>query len=86
MAIQDQFVLQLEENAEIHALLKRSKHDDISDLAEAEVTRFVSRAEAAIQRVAGRPSPYVDQSDRVFKQGGYTGYSLFRGDLAIPPV
>jgi hypothetical protein len=24
--------------------------------------------------VAGRPSPYADQSDRVFKAGGYTGY------------
>lgn len=75
MTIQDQLVSQLEQVlAEFDALLKRSKHDDISDLPEAEVTRFVSRAEAAIQRVAGRPSPYVDQSDRVFKQGGYTGY------------
>jgi hypothetical protein len=74
MTIQDQLVSQLDEVlAEFAALLKRSQYDDISDLPEAEVTKFVSRAEAAIQRVAGRPSPYADQSDRVFKQGGYTG-------------
>jgi hypothetical protein len=39
-----------------------------------EVTRFVTRARAAIDRVAGRPSPYVDQCDRIFKEGGYSGY------------
>ena len=48
-------------------------HDDASDLPKAEVERFVSRAEAAIYRVAGRPSPYADQSERVFKNGGYPG-------------
>lgn len=75
MTIQDQFVSQLDEIlAEFEALLKRSKYDDVSDLPEAEVGRFVSWAEAVIHRVAGRPSAYVDQSDRVFKQGGYTGY------------
>ncbi len=75
MGIQDQLVAQLDDIlGEFATLLKRSKYDDISDLPEAEVTRFVSRAEAAINRVAGRPSPYADQSDRVFKAGGYTGY------------
>ena len=75
MGIQEELVAQLDDLlGEFGALLKRSKYDDASDLPEAEVGRFVSRAEAAIHRVAGRPSPYADQSDRVFKAGGYTGF------------
>jgi hypothetical protein len=75
MGVQDELLAQLDDVlAEFGALLKRSKHDDISDLPEVEVTRFVTRARAAIDRVAGRPSPYVDQCDRIFKEGGYSGY------------
>lgn len=74
MAIQEDLIAQLDDVlGEFAALLKRSKYDDASDLPEAEVGRFVSRAEAAIHRVAGRPSPYADQSERVFKTGGYAG-------------
>ena len=75
MGIQDQLLAELDDLlGEFAALRKRSQHDDISDLPEAEVMRFVSRAEAAIIRVAGRPSVYAEQSARVFKEGGYTGY------------
>jgi hypothetical protein len=75
MGIQEELIAQLDDVlGEFTALLKRSKYDDASDLPEAEVGRFVSRAEAVIHRVAGRPSPYADQSERVFKTGGYTGF------------
>ena len=74
MGIQEEVVAQVDDVlGEYATLLRRSKYDDVSDLPEAEVGRFVSRAEAVIHRVAGRPSPYANQSDRVFKTGGYTG-------------
>lgn len=75
MGIDAQFVVQIDDLLnEFAGLLQRSKYDDASDLPEVEVGRFVSRAEAAIHRIAGRPSLYAEQSDRVFKVGGYTGY------------
>lgn len=75
MGIEEQLLGQIDDLLnEFADLLKRSKYDDASDLPEVEVGRFVSRAEAAIHRVAGRPSPYAEQSERVFKAGGYTGY------------
>lgn len=75
MGVQDELLAQLDDVLnEFSALLKRSKYDDISDLPEAEVTRFVTRARAAIHRVGGQPSPYVDQCDEVFKAGGYSGF------------
>ena len=75
METQDRLIAQLDDViAEFSTLRKRSKYDDVSDLPEMEVTTFVSRAEAAIIRVAGRPSSYAEQSDRVFKAGGYPGH------------
>lgn len=75
MGIQEELISQLDDVlAEWSALVKRSKYDDASDLPEAEVGQFVSRAEAAIHRIAGTPSPYADQAGRVFKTKAYTGY------------
>ena len=73
--IQEQLVAQLDDVlGEFAGLPKRSKYDDISDLPEAEVTRFAGRAEAAIHRIAGRPSSYSEQADRIVKAGGYSGF------------
>lgn len=74
MGIEEQLVEQIDDVLnEFAGLLGRSKYDDVSDQPEADVGRFVSRAEAAIHRVAGRPSAYADQCERVVKAGGYTG-------------
>ena len=75
MGIQDEIVAQLDDLLkESETLSRRSKHDDFSDLPEQEVSRSASRVEAAIHRVAGRPSNHVDQTDRVLKAGGYAGF------------
>src|SRR5438046_1720378 len=75
MPVDDRFIAQLDELIqEFSALRKRSQYDDISDLPEGEVVRFVTRARAAIHRVAGKPSVYFDQCEEIIKHGGYTGY------------
>ena len=75
MGIQEDFLAQLDGLlVEFEGMIRNSKYDDASDLPDEEVGRFVSRAEAAIQRIAGRPSTYADQSDRVFKAGGFPGF------------
>jgi len=75
MAIQDQFLAQLDEVlAEFTELRCRSDYDGMSDLPEAEVMCFASRAEAAIVRIGGRPSAYADQADRVVKANDYIGF------------
>jgi len=71
----ESFLTQLDEVLqEFAALRKRSQHDDISDLPVGEVVRFVTRARAAIHRVAGKPSVYVEQCEEIMKRGGYPGY------------
>lgn len=71
----DRVIAQLDELIqEFSSLRKRSQYDDISDLPEGEVVRFVTRARAAIHRVAGKPSVYVDQCEEIMKHGGYSGY------------
>ena len=73
--VQDQLIAQLDDVlAEFGSLRKRSNYDDVSDIPEAEVVQFVTRARAAIERVAGRPSPYIAQCDEVFKEKGYSGF------------
>jgi hypothetical protein len=68
----DSVLAQLDEVLqEFAALRKRSQHDGVSDLPESEVVRFVTRARAAIHRVAGKPSVYVDQCEEIMKHGGY---------------
>jgi len=75
MGIQDALIAQLDAVlGEWASLVKRSKYDDASDLPEAEVRRVVSRAEAAIHRIAGGNSPYADQAARVLKEKAYTGH------------
>ncbi|MCI2429492.1 hypothetical protein LM602_06305 [Candidatus Acetothermia bacterium] len=72
----DRVIAQLDELIqEFSGLRKRSQYDDISDLPKDEVVRFVTRARAAIHRVAGKPSVYVDQCEEIMKHGGlYSSY------------
>ena len=62
MQSNDHVIAQLDEvRQEFVAVRERSKYDDISDLPESEIVRFITRSRAAIHRVAGKPSVYVDQ-------------------------
>jgi hypothetical protein len=75
MQADEQFVVQLDELLqEFKGLQSRSKYDDVSDLSDGEVIRFVTRTRAAIHRVAGAHSVYVDQCEEIIKRGGYPGH------------
>jgi hypothetical protein len=60
--------------AEFRDLRARSRHDDLSDLPEGDAIRFITRARAAIERIAGSPSAYVDQCERHATSNAYAGY------------
>lgn len=81
MKIQDQLLQQIEEiHREFLSLRKESKHDDVSDLPDAKVIRFNTRARALIPRVSGDHSTYTKQCEEIIEHGGYPGYlarSLF---------
>lgn len=59
---------------EFAELCKRSQYDDLSDLRDPDIVRFITRARAAIHRIAGKPSVYVDQCEEITKKGGYPGF------------
>ncbi len=46
-------------------MLTRSRHNDASDLQKSEHFRFTSRVSAAIQRIAGTNSPYMQEVQRI---------------------
>ena len=58
---------------EYKALLGRARHDDLSDLPEGDCVRFITRARAAVIRIAGVPSAYLDQFEQINKGNGYPG-------------
>ena len=75
MKLEAAFLRQLEDLlAEFKDLRARSKYDDVSDLPEADVIRFVTRARAAIHRLAGPASPYVLQCEEILKEKAYPGF------------
>jgi len=49
--------------------------------------RFVTRARAAVHRIAGKPSVYVDQCEEIIRKRGYPGYVArhlaLRADVAL---
>ncbi len=47
---------------------RRSKYDDLSDLPESEIQAIVTRAVAAIIRISGQESAYVNEAKRIMKQ------------------
>src|SRR6266581_3720209 len=59
---------------EFRDLRARSAHGDLSDLPEGDAIRFVPRARAVVHRIAGIPSPYVDQCEQIAKGNQYAGY------------
>lgn len=59
--------------AEFERLRVRSKYDDISDLPEDEIVRFVARARAAIHRIGGPSSTYVLQSEEIMREREFVG-------------
>lgn len=75
MQADESFIAQLDELIqEFKELQSKSKYDDVSDLSDGEVIRFVTRTRAAIHRVAGTPSVYVKQCEEIIKRGGYPGH------------
>jgi len=74
MAGNDRATTQLDELLkEFTELRKRSQYDDLSDLRDSDIVRFNTRARAAIHRLAGKPSVYVDQCEDILTKGGYPG-------------
>ena len=64
--MQQQLVVQLDAIlAEFHELRDRADNVDMSGLPEDKLVYFLTRARAAIHRVAGRPSVYVDQCEEI---------------------
>ena len=60
--------------AEWKRLESNCRKGDFSDLGDAEGTRFVTRAWAAVQRFAGTRSPYFQQAEAIVKQKAFVGY------------
>jgi hypothetical protein len=58
---------------EFDGLKARSKHNDLSDLPHSESIRFSTRALAVVHRVAGVPSAYVEQAERIASAQAYPG-------------
>lgn len=50
-----------------------SKCDDLSDLKDHVWVRFNTRARAAIHRIAGKPSVYVDQCEEIVRANSWPG-------------
>ena len=68
MQQKDSAVTQLEEVLQDFAELRsRSQSDYLEDIPGADLIRFVTRARAAIHRVAGKTSIYVDQCEEIMK-------------------
>lgn len=54
--------------SEFEAMRRRSKYDDLSDMPEHESQALITRAVAAITRIAGETSAYATEVRRVLKQ------------------
>ncbi|MDZ5617765.1 hypothetical protein U2261_24340 [Achromobacter xylosoxidans] len=55
-------------SSEFQVMQRRSKYDDLSDLPESEIQAIVTRAVAAIIRISGQESAYVNEAKRIMKQ------------------
>jgi hypothetical protein len=66
---QQQFIAQLDELlTEHHELISKVVSNEASLPRNEEWMRFLTRARAAIHRIAGRPSVYVDQCEAIFSE------------------
>lgn len=63
-------------------LRRRSKYDDLSDLTPQEYTSCIAAARAAIERVSGKGSAYVEQTESILQFSGGTGFCGHASPLA----
>ena len=59
---------------EYQGLRNRSEDEKLSNIDSRALIRFVTRARAVIPRVAGKPSPYVDQCEEIMQKKIPYGY------------
>jgi hypothetical protein len=72
--MQQQLIAQLATVLKDFRLLKgRSQHNDLSDLPENQLTGFISRARAAIHRIAGQSSTYAKHCEEIMRGDTYSG-------------
>jgi hypothetical protein len=75
MKVQDQLLEQIKKiYREFLSLRKNSNYEDLSDLPDAEVIRFNTRARALIPRVSGDHSIYTKQCEEIIEHGGFPGF------------
>lgn len=60
--------------AEWRALRMACSSDDCREIADPDGIRFVTRARAAVRRIAGAGSAYEKQAEAIVARGGYVGY------------
>ncbi|KKL05877.1 hypothetical protein LCGC14_2601670, partial [marine sediment metagenome] len=66
MRLDDIFLQQLKALTNEHDVLRRrSGYNNMSDIDGPDVTQFITRAQAAIHRLAGPTSPYAKQSEAI---------------------
>jgi hypothetical protein len=68
----------IEEYKDMHS---RSQYDDASDLKDAEHFRFTSRVNAAVQRIAGIKSPYMQEIQRIKEKHAKSSESFNSRDM-----
>jgi hypothetical protein len=77
VGVTEQFIQQLDEIwAEWDALRAKSGYSDLSDLPDNKVVRLVTRARAAVHRIAGPRSAYIDQCEECIKAAPYLSAAL----------
>lgn len=74
--MEEPFIAQLDELLkEFKALQARSRAENLSDLPQGDVVRFITRARAAVRRIGGSPSAYVDQCAEILERKAFPGYT-----------
>ena len=73
MAGPEKMIAQLDDILmEFQGLRNRAEDEKLSNMDSGALIRFVTRARAVIPRVAGKPSPYVDQCEQVIRMPWYS--------------
>ena len=74
-SLSEQFLTQLDEIlGEFRDLAAQAQYEDMSNLPEERLVRFLTRAKACIRRVAGDPSPYMEQCDESLQEKVFLGF------------
>jgi len=67
---------------EYNSLQSQSQYDDLSDLSDNLLIRLITRSRAAIERISGKQSPYVRQTENLLQKKTYNG-SICRQIIGI---